>query len=140
MVAKHFTPRIIKVVLAGEAVLLVGLIILARTGLTARHAGLEELTGLGFGAVARGVALILFLGIANEYRRVRLSRMAWQALAINAGLLFFKGVASSRVMDTLIDNYHNTPLRGFLNHALGVPASIFLLLGLIGLLQSYRSA
>ena len=140
MAATRFTPRIVKTLLAGETLLLVALIILAKSGLFARHSRLEELIGLGFGAVARGIAVTLFLGIADEYRKVRLSRLAWQALAINAGLLFIKGVVSSSVIDAFIENYHNTPWRGFLNHALGVPASVFLLLGLMGLLQSYRSA
>ena len=124
--------------LAIEAVLLVLLILLTKSGLMTRHPGIEDLIGLGFGALARGIAVVLFLRIADEYREVRLSRLAWQALAVNAGLLFFKGVASSRAIDAFVENYHSTPWRGFLNHVLGVPASIFLLLGLLGLSQAYR--
>ena len=124
--------------LASEILLLAALIILAKVGLIYRHEYVERIVGLVFGALARGIALKLFLDIADEYRHVRLSRLAWQALAVNAGLIFLKGLASNALIDNWIMNYDHSPLRGFLNHALGVPASVFLVLGLAGLLQSYR--
>ena len=80
----RFTPRTVKIMLASEILLLAGLIILAKVGLIYRHEYVERIVGLGYGAVARGIALKLFLDIADEYRNVRLSRLAWQALATRA--------------------------------------------------------
>jgi len=57
--------------LAGEIVLLAGLVILAKIGLMARHEQLEGMVGLVFGLVAHVIAIMLYLSIANEYRNVR---------------------------------------------------------------------
>jgi hypothetical protein len=140
MAATRFTPRLVLLLLVCQTLMVAGLIIFAKAGLIARNEYSELLIGLGFGAVARGVALVLFLRIANEYRSVRLMRLAWQALAIHAALIYIRGVVTSSLVDLLIENYYNSPLRGFLNHSLGSISSIFLLLGVIGILKGYRCA
>lgn len=140
MLTRFFTPKRIMAIMAGEALLLAGLILAPKLGLAQEHSYAEDLISLGFGVVARLVACELFLYIANEYRNVRLSRMAWQALAIHSLLLLVRGVATTGAMDLLVTGYYRSPLRGFLNNGLGIPANVFLVLGLLGLLHSYRSA
>jgi len=140
MIATRHTPKLVALLLASETVLVAGLIIFAKLGLIARQEYSELLIGLGFGAVARGMAFVLFLRIADEYRSVRLTRLAWQALAIHAALMYLRGLVTSSLVDLLIENYYSSPLRGFLNHSLGSISSIFLLLGVIGILTGYRRA
>jgi hypothetical protein len=55
--------------MASEALLLAGLIVLPMIGLITRQADIEDQIGLGFGALARGIAIVLFIRIADEYRR-----------------------------------------------------------------------
>jgi hypothetical protein len=140
MIATRLTPRLVVLLLVSQLLLVAGLIIFAKVGLIARQEYSELLIGLGFGAVARGMAFVLFLRIADEYRSVRLTRLAWQALAIHAALIYLRGVITSSLMDLLIENYYSSPLRGFLNHSLGAVSSVFLLLGVIGILMGYRRA
>jgi hypothetical protein len=140
MVATRLTPRLVVLLLVTQTLVVAGLIIFAKAGLIARHEYSELLIGLSFGAVARGMALVLFLRIADEYRSVRLTRLAWQALAIHAALIYLRGVITSSLVDLLIENYYSSPLRGFLNHSLGSISSVFLLLGVIGILLGYRRA
>jgi hypothetical protein len=71
---------------------------------------------------------------------VRLTRLAWQALAVHAALLYSRGLISSHIINTWIENYYNSPWRGFLNHLVGSLSSVFLLLGVVGILQGYRRA
>lgn len=138
MAHTRITPKMIMVIVAGETLLLATLIILAKFGVITSSRYVEDVVSLGFGALARAISVKLFLDIADEYRNVRLSRLAWQALAINAAMLFIRGVASSSLPNVVMENYHSSPLRGFLNYALEVPANIFLLLGLLGMLHAYR--
>lgn len=126
--------------MAAEALLLAGLIIAPILGLAREHFYAEDLISLGFGVMARIVACNLFLYIASEYRNVRLSRLAWQALAVHSVLFLVRAVATTGAMNLFVRGYYRSPLRGFLNHGLGVPGYIFLVLGLVGLLHSYRSA
>jgi len=70
--------------LAGEIVLLAGLVILAKVGLISRHEQLEGKVGLALGLVAHVIAIMLYLGVANEYRNIRLSRLVWLAFAVNS--------------------------------------------------------
>src|SRR5215510_13724533 len=140
MIATRLTPKLVALLLASQTLLVAGLIIFAKLGLIARQEYSELLIGLGFGAMARGMAVILFLRIADEYRSVRLTRLAWQALAIHAALAYSRGVISSSLVNLLVENYYSSPLRGFLNHLLGSISSVFLLLGVIGILKGYRRA
>jgi hypothetical protein len=140
MIATRITPGVVKLMLACEVLLLAGLIILAKLDLISRHSQLEVLVGLAFGSLARVITIKLFWNVANEYRDARLSRLVWLAFATNSVLVLLRNVISNDIIATLTDNYHQTPLQGFLNHILSVPAAIFLLLGLVGMLQSYRRA
>ncbi|HKX29783.1 MAG TPA: hypothetical protein VJ302_18985 [Blastocatellia bacterium] len=140
MVATRLTPRLVIVLLVSQTFLVAGLIVCAKVGLIARQGYLELLIGLVFGAAARGMAVILFLRIADEYRSVRLTRLAWQALAVHAAIAYSRGIISSSLVNLLVENYYSSPLRGFLNHLLGSISSVFLLLGVIGILRGYRRA
>lgn len=138
MAATRITPKTIIMIVAGEVLLLATLIILAKAGFITRSRYLVDVVALSFGALARAISVKLFLDIANEYRNVRLSRLAWQALAVNAALLFIRGVASSSLPGLFMESYRGSPLRGLLNYGLEVPATLFLLLGLLGMLHAYR--
>ena len=138
MVVTRLTPGLVKKLLGGEMLLLAGLITLAKLGLISRHAQLESLVGLAFGALARVIAIKLYSDIADEYLNVRWSRMVWLALATNSVMLLVRGGLSNDFVADWTGAYNHSPLRGFINHVFSVPATIFLLLGLLGMLQSYR--
>ena len=129
-------------IVAGEVLLLVGLIILAKVGLISisRREQLVWPLALVFGLIARGIAVKLYVSVADEYRNARLSRLVWLAFAFNAAVLFVRALVCNDIIAGLTDNYYHTPLRGLLNHLFSVPASILLLSGLVGMLQSYRHA
>jgi hypothetical protein len=140
MVVTRLNSRLVKMMLAGEIFLRGWLIICVRAGLISRHGQFEMLVGLFFGLAAHVIAIRLYLGIADEYRNVRLSRLVWLAFAANSGLLLLRTLSSNAIVYALIEDYKRYPLRGFFNHIFSVPASIVLLLGLLGMLQSYRHA
>jgi hypothetical protein len=129
----------VKLLLAGEMLFLAALIVSAKAGLISRYAFLESVAGLGFGVLARGIAIKLYLDVADEHRNARLPRLVWQAMAVNSALLLLRGVVSNDIVAALTADYYQSPLRGLFNHVFSVPASIFLLLGLLGMLQSYRN-
>ncbi len=127
-------------IVAGEVLLLASLIILAKVGLISRRGQLAWVLALPFGLLARGIAFKLYVAVADEYRHARLSRLVWLAFALNAAVLFVRGLVCNDIIAGLTDDYYHTPLRGLLNHLFSVPASILLLSGLVGMLQSYRNA
>jgi hypothetical protein len=135
-----FTPRRIVALLAAATLLMAGLSASAYFGLVPKHSYLGDLVSLLVGALPRAIAFKLFLDIADEHRDVRLVRLAWQALALHAALRFVRGVVGSRSFNVLVQDSFPTPLEGFLKHGLGLSATLFLLLGLLGMLLSYRRA
>jgi hypothetical protein len=141
-IERRLTPRFVKMIVAGEVLLLACLIILAKVGLISisRREQLVWLLALIFGLIARGIAFRLYVSVADEYRNARLSRLVWLAFALNAAVLFVRGLVCNDIVAGLTDNYYQSPLRGLLNHLFSVPASILLLSGLVGMLQSYRHA
>ena len=141
-IERRLTPRFVKMIIAGEVLLLGCLIILAKVGLISisRREQLVWPLALIFGLVARGIAFRLYVSVADEYRNARLSRLVWMAFALNAAVLFVRALVSNDIVAGLTDNYYHSPLRGLLNHLFSVPASILLLSGLVGMLQSYRHA
>ena len=85
------------------------------------------------GVLAFGIACVLSLSVAAEYRQSRWARLAWWLLAANAALSLLKKLAGSLLLDFLVEDYRGNPLRGLLENALIVPANLCLLLGLIAL-------
>lgn len=141
-IERRLTPRFVTMIVAVEVLLLAGLIIVAQVGLISisRREQLVWLLGLIFGLIARAIAFRLYVSVADEYRNARLSRLVWLAFALNAAVLFVRGLACNDIVAGLTDNYYHSPLRGLLNHLFSVPANILLLSGLVGMLQSYRHA
>lgn len=141
-IERRLTPRFVTMIVAVEVISLACLIILAQGGLISisRREQLVWLLGLIFGLVARVMAFRLYVSVADEYRNARLSRLVWLAFALNAAVLFVRGLVCNDIVAGLTDNYYHSPLRGLLNHLFSVPASSLLLLGLVGMLQSYRHA
>src|SRR5215216_5787055 len=116
MISTRLTPRVIKLMLACEVLLLAGLTVSAKLGLTPRMSLSEVVVGLSFGTTARLIAIKLYLNVANEYRDARLSRLVWLAFAFNSVLLVPRALVSNDIVAALTNNYYQTPLRGLLNH------------------------
>ena len=140
MIADSFTPRRVLVLLVITTLLLSGLAVAMSVGLVPDSRGLGDAVSLAFGAIPRVIACILFLVIADEHRDVRLVRLAWQALAAHSALRYLRGVLSSSAMDLMIRGLYTSPWHLLLKEGLGVAASLVLLLGLLGVLYSYRRA
>ena len=140
MIADSFTPRRVLVLLGITTLLLSGLAVSMDLGLIPDSRNIGDAVSLTFGALPRIIACILFLVIADEHRDVRLVRLAWQALAAHSALRYLRGVFSSSIMDFVIRDLYASPWHFLLKEGLGVAASLLLLLGLLGVLYSYRRA
>jgi hypothetical protein len=136
MVASRITPRII---LIGLAVNLGAWLTvhLPSTITTTPHLGLtEKIIKTLFLCVAYGLALALNLEIAAEYRQTRWLRVAWMAMAVNAGVSFVRIIIESPLIGQI--SQEGDPLRGLLQHLTIVPANISLLIGLGAMWWAYH--
>jgi hypothetical protein len=133
MLAARITPKIVAYGLAGELLLLTGLYLPAALGWTARFRLTEAIVMTVAGVLAYGIALLLSLEVAAEYRQARWARWAWLLLAANAALSLIKRTAGSPLFDFMAEGYRVSPLRGLLDNLLVVPANLCLLAGLLAL-------
>jgi hypothetical protein len=85
------------------------------------------------GVFAFGIALLLSLEVAAEYRQAHWAHLAWLLLAANAALSLVKRSAGSPLFDFLMEGYRTSPLRGLLDNIIVVPANICLLGGLLAM-------
>jgi hypothetical protein len=92
----------------------------------------------GFLCLAYGLALWLNLEIAAEYRQTRWLRLAWLALAGNAGVSIVRMVVESSLFNLIWPGYTRDPLWGLLQHLAIVPANAFLLFGLLAMWWAYH--
>jgi hypothetical protein len=88
--------------------------------------------------LAYGLALWLNLEIAAEYRQTRWLRLAWLALAGNAGVSIVRMVVESSLFNLIWPGYTRDPLWGLLQHLAIVPANAFLLFGLLAMWWAYH--
>ena len=84
------------------------------------------------------LAFLLNLEIAAEYRQVRLLRVAWLALAANAGFSVVRIVIESSLLNLVWERYKPGPVFGLLQHLAIVPANTCLLLGLLAMGWAYH--
>jgi hypothetical protein len=131
--AARITPKVVAYCFVGEVVLLVGLYLPSAYGWTSRFRMTEAIVMTIAGVVAFGIALLLSLEVASEYRRSRWVRLAWLLLAANAALSLLKRSAGSPLFDFLMEGYRTSPLRGLFDHLLLVPANLCLLGGLLAM-------
>lgn len=110
----------------------------AQLGLTSRHWIMEGATRTIASCVAYALAIVLNLEIANEYRNARWLRVAWLALAVNAGVSILRMLVESSLINLAVERYTGSPLFGLLQHLAIVPANVFLLLGLIAMWWAYH--
>jgi hypothetical protein len=107
-------------------------------GLTPRLWVTESAIKTGFLCLAYGLALSLNLEIAAEYRQTRWLRLAWVALAGNAGVSIVRMVVESSLFNLIWPGYTRDPLWGLLQHLAIVPANAFLLFGLLAMWWAYH--
>ena len=107
-------------------------------GLTPRLWVTESAIKTGFLCLAYGLALSLNLEIAAEYRQARWLRLAWVALAGNAGVSIVRMVVESSLFNLIWPGYTRDPLWGLLQHLAIVPANAFLLFGLLAMWWAYH--
>lgn len=87
---------------------------------------------------AYALALLLNLRIAGEYKNAPWLRLAWMALAGNAGFSVLRILAESQLFNLLAEGYTRSSLHGLLQHLAIVPANALLLLGLLAMWQGYH--
>lgn len=87
--------------------------------------------------VALALALLLNVEIAREYRSAPWLRVAWLALAANAGISIFRMIFESPLL-TLIWPEYTTGLRGLWQHLAIVPANFSLLVGVVTMCLAYH--
>jgi hypothetical protein len=138
MLAARITPRVVAFGLAGELLLLVGLYLPAAAGWTSRFRLTEAIVMTLAGMLAFGIALLLSLEVAAEYRQARWARLAWLMLAANAALSLLKRSIGSPLFDFLMEDYRVSPLRGLLDNLLVVPANLCLLAGLLAMWWAFH--
>src|SRR5262249_40175718 len=107
-------------------------------GLTPHLWVAESAISVGFLCLAYGLALALNLGVAAEYRQTRWLRVAWLALACNAGVSIIRIVVESSLFNLIRPGYAHGPLWGLLQHLAIVPANAFLLFGLLAMWWAYH--
>jgi hypothetical protein len=85
------------------------------------------------GILAFGIALLLSLEVAAEYRQARWARLAWLMLAASAALSLAKRSIGSPLFDFVMEGYRTSHLRGLLDNLLVVPANLCLLAALVAM-------
>ncbi|HJZ69606.1 MAG TPA: hypothetical protein VKF81_15890 [Blastocatellia bacterium] len=138
MLARYITPRIVAVGLSGEVLLLSALYMPSAFGWTPRFRVTEALVMTVAGILAFGIALLLSLEVAAEFRQARWSYLAWMMLAANAAISLVKRSAGSPLFDFVTAGYRTSPLRGLLDNLLVVPANVCLLIGLLAMWWGYH--
>jgi hypothetical protein len=138
MLAARITPRVVGLGLAAEILLLTVLYLPAAFGWTARFRLTEAIVMTTAGVVAFGIALVLSLEVAAEYRQSRWARLAWLMLAASAALSLLKRSIGSPLFDLITEGYRTSPLRGLLDNLLVVPANLCLLAGLLAMWWSFH--
>src|SRR5262245_42222958 len=138
MVASRITPR---VVLFGLAINIGAWLIVhlpSMAGLTPRLRMTERIIKAVFLCLAYALALALNLEIAAEYRPTRWLRVAWLAMAANAGVSILRILVESPLISLQQPGTPRNWMPGLLQHLTIVPANIFLLIGLVAMWHAYH--
>src|SRR5215470_6425664 len=138
MFATRITPKVVWSGLALNLCAYLGAHLPWWAGLTPRLWVTESAIKTGFVCIAYGLALSLNLEIAAEYRQTRWLRLAWLALAGNAGVSIVRMVVESSLFNLISPDYTHSPLWGLLQHLAIVPANALLLFGLLAMAWAYH--
>jgi len=137
MISERITPKVVSACMALHLGLWLPLDILVQSGATelrlARAA--ERLIAL---MLAYAAAFAINLEIAEEHRHAGWLRVAWLALAANAGISFFRPLFESRILDFVSPGSWDWPLLGLAQHLLIIPANCFLLFGVLAMWFAYH--
>ena len=138
MLAARLTPKIMIWAMAIHLGLWLGFNLPAKLGWTENPwiaLGIIKTVGL---SLAYLCAVALNLEIAGEYRKTPWLRVAWIALAVNAGISILRMLIESPLINLFIDNYLGSPFYGLLQHLAIIPANAFLLVGLAAMWWAYH--
>lgn len=137
MFTARITPKIVSLGLATQLSAWLAINLPWTFGWTARHYIAAHLIRLALSCVALGLACAINLEIAEEYRNARWLRLAWLALAANAGISVLRMIAESPLWQLSWPEY-TLPIRGLLQHLAIVPANFALLLGMAAMCWAYH--
>jgi hypothetical protein len=138
MIAARLTPKIMTIALGVHMVLWLGFRLPAHAGWTARHMiaeGIIRTVGL---SLAYLCAVALNMEIAAEYRKTPWLRVAWIALAVNAGISILRMLNESPLNNLIFEDYRFSDFYGLMQHIAIVPANAFLLFGLLAMWWAYH--
>jgi hypothetical protein len=138
MIASRITPKVVWYGLALNLCAYLAAHLPWWAGLTPRMWQPQSAIKTGFLCLAYGLALALNLEIAAEHRQTRWLRLAWLALAGNAGVSIVRIVVESSLFNLIWPGYTRDPLWGLLQHLAIVPANAFLLFGLLAMWWAYH--
>ena len=138
MIAARITPKVVWYGLALNLCAWLVAHLSWRAGLTPHLWVAESAISAVFLCLAYGSALALNLEIAAEYRQTRWLRVAWLALAGNAGVSIVRIIVESSLLNLIWPGYAHGPLWGLLQHLTIVPANAFLLFGLLAMWWAYH--
>ncbi len=138
MIAARITPKVIWFGLALNLCAWLAAHLPWRMGLTPRMLVVEGAIRAAFLCLAYGMALALNLEIAAEHRQTRWLRVAWLALAANAGVSIIRIIVESTLLNMIWPGYTRSPLWGLLQHVTIVPANAFLVFGLLAMWWAYH--
>ncbi|MEP7340343.1 MAG: hypothetical protein ABI977_21600 [Acidobacteriota bacterium] len=137
MLTARITPKIVFIGLATQLGIWLAVNLPWTFGWTARHFVAAHAIRLTLSCVALGLACAINLEIAEEYRNARWLRVAWLALAANAGISVLRMIAESPLWQQSWPEY-SPSLRGLLQHLAIVPANFALLLGVAAMCWAYH--
>lgn len=138
MIASRITPKIVWFGLALNLCAWLACHLPWRMGLTARLWVAESAIRAAFLCLAYGLALALNLEVAAEHRQTGWLRVAWLALAANAGVSIVRIIVESSLFNLIWPGYTRDPLWGLLQHLTIAPANAFLLFGLLAMWWAYH--
>ncbi len=137
MLATRLTPKLLLWALMPQ----MGLIVLAH--LAANFDWWPHYRGLASGfrnsvsILSFAIALVMNLVIAREYQKTPLLRLAWLALAANAGISVIRMILEGPWLGLLWLEYDRS-LRGLCQHLAIVPANLALLTGVVAMCIAYH--
>jgi len=138
MIAARITPKVVWLGLSLNLCAWVAAHMPWWAGLTGHLLVAESAIQTVFLCFSYALALALNLEIAAEYRQTRWLRVAWLALAGNAGVSIVRIIVESSLSDLVWPGYPHSPLWGLLQHLAIVPANAFLLFGLLTMWWAYH--
>ena len=133
MLASYITPKVVGCGMVGEVSLLLLLYLSSSFGQNGRFRLAEAIVMTISGLAAYGIALLLSLEVAAEYRRAPWARAAWLLLAASAAISLLKRSAGTPFLDFVDAGYRTGPLRGLVDNLMVVPANLCLFAGLLAL-------